>query len=248
MLLLDSHKTVHFDPTELRQTAITNALRGCQLFAGVPPQDLKNIAEIAISKPLEKGEYLFREGDHSFGFYIVQRGAINIHRVTAIGKEQTIYIFRAGESFAEGSLATDTGYPADARAVESSQVLLIQKAGFITLLKRQPELALRMLGAMSLHLRALVGQIQDLTTRDVETRLANWLVRRCPDRASQKPTSIMLTTTKRVLAAELGTCSETFSRTLGKFRELALIEVTGKNITVLSPVKLSELLNRNLGE
>jgi CRP/FNR family transcriptional regulator len=54
--------------------------------------------------------------------------------------------------------------------------------------------------------------------------------------------------TKRVLAAELGTVSETFSRTLAKFREQKLITVKGKTITVLSPARLHELLKRHLGE
>ena len=54
--------------------------------------------------------------------------------------------------------------------------------------------------------------------------------------------------TKRSLAAELGTVSETFSRTLAKFREQRLIKVEGKAVTVLSPVGLAELLRRHLGE
>ena len=49
------------------------------------------------------------------------------------------------------------------RAVEASQVLLAQKAGFLALLKRQPELALRVPGAMSAHLRVLIAQFEDLT-------------------------------------------------------------------------------------
>ena len=49
-----------------------------------------------------------------------------------------------------------TGYPADARALETTQVLLVEKDGILALLKRQPELALRMLGSMSSHLRVLV--------------------------------------------------------------------------------------------
>ena len=135
-----------------------------------------------------------------------------------------------------------------ARAVESSQVLLVQKAGILALLRRQPELALRMLGSMSAHLRILVGQLEDLTLKDVETRLSNWLVKRCPNPASDKPAKIELSMTKRVLAAELGTVSETFSRTLAKFREQGLIEVKGKTVTVLCPPKLAALLRRNLGE
>jgi CRP-like cAMP-binding protein len=114
--------------------------------------------------------------------------------------------------------------------------------------KRQPELALRMLGSMSSHLRVLVGQLEDLTLKDVETRLANWLVKRCPNPQSAQPVSIELAITKRMLAAELGTVSETFSRTLAKFREQKLLTVKGKTITVLAPARLNELLRRNLGE
>ena len=233
---------------QLKQVGMANALRSCQLFAGMSVPELNAISEITAVKSLLKGSYLFHEGDSSVGFYIVQAGAINVHRVNALGKEQVIHVFRAGESFAEGTLVTDKGYPGDARAVENSQVLLVQKAGFLGLLKRQPELALRMLTSMSSHLRVLVGQLEDLTMKDVETRLANWLVKRCPDPASQKPANIELSMTKRVLAAELGTVSETFSRTLGKFREQKLVAVKGKTITVLDPSKLAELLRRHLGE
>ena len=232
---------------EYKQTVLINTLRGCKLFVGLAPTDLAGIAAITLPKALAKGEYLFHEGESSRGFYIVQRGAINVHRVHAAGKEQVIHIFRAGESFAEAALATAAGYPADARAIESSQVLLVEKAGFLALLQRQPELALRMLGSMSVHLRTLIAQLEDLTLKDVETRLAHWLIKRCPNPESQTPASIELKTTKRVLAAELGTVSETFSRTLAKFRQQKLVTVKGKTVTVLSPLKLRQLLRRNLG-
>lgn len=233
---------------ELRNIAVVNTLRSCQLFTGLAPRDLENIAEVTVVKSLEKGDYLFHEGDPARGFYVVQRGAVNVHRVTAAGKEQVIHVFRTGESFAEVALATERGYPAEARAIESTQVLLVQKDGILTLLKRQPELALRMLGSMSSHLRVLVGQLEDLTLKDVETRLANWLVKRCPNPQSDSPVTIELSLSKRVLAAELGTVSETFSRTLAKFRDQKLIRVKGKTITIISPLKLNAVLRRNLGE
>jgi CRP-like cAMP-binding protein len=233
---------------ELKNAAVINSLRGCQLFAGLPPADLEQVAAVTALKSLEKNEYLFREGEVSRGFYVVQRGAVNVHRVNAAGKEQIIHVFRPGESFAEAALATEKGYPADARALEPTQVLLVQKAGMLELLKRRPELGLRMLASMSLHLRVLVGQLEDLTLKDVETRLANWLVKRCPDPEGEKPVQIELTMTKRVLAAELGTVSETFSRMLAKFREQKLITVKGKVLTVMSPAKLRQVLRQNLGE
>jgi CRP/FNR family transcriptional regulator, dissimilatory nitrate respiration regulator len=126
--------------------------------------------------------------------------------------------------------------------------MLVQKSGMLSLLRRQPELALRMLGSMSVHLRTLVAQLEDLTSKDVETRLANWLLRRCPDTSGEKPFKIVLSMTKRVLASELGTVSETLSRTLAKFREQELIETKSKTITIISPAKLAAVLRRNLGE
>lgn len=233
--------------TELKTIALVNTLRSCQLFTGLPLTDLQQIAAVTVLKSLEKDQYLFHEGDAAMGFYVVQRGAVNVHRVNAAGKEQIIHIFRTGDSFAEVALASATGYPADARALEPTQVLLVQKDGVLALLKRQPELALRMLGSMSSHLRVLVGQLEDLTLKDVETRLANWLVKRCPNPQSEKPVTIELTMTKRVLAAELGTVSETFSRTLAKLREQKLLTVKGKTVMVISPKRLSELLRLNLG-
>jgi CRP/FNR family transcriptional regulator, dissimilatory nitrate respiration regulator len=233
---------------EFRQTAMINTFRSCRLFAGLPPGDLRTIADLTATKRLAKGEFLFHEGDTSLGFFVVQSGAINVHRLSPTGKEQVIHIFRAGDSFAEATLATAAGYPADACALEPSQVLLVQKAEFVALLRRQPELALRMLASMSQHLRVLVALIEDLTLKDVETRLAHWLAKRCPQPESDHPVTIQLSMTKRVLAAELGTVSETFSRTLAKFRAQKLVTVSGKTVVVSSPARLTALLRRNLGE
>ena len=101
---------------------------------------------------------------------------------------------------------------------------------------------------MSAHLRILVGQLEDLTLKDVETRQANWLLKRCPNPEGDKPARFELPMTKRVLAAELGTVSETFSRTLAKFREQKLIAVKGNVIIVLNPARLTALLRHHLGE
>src|SRR6478672_10200823 len=236
------------DLAEFKRSALINALRSCQLFAGLSAQDLEKIAAVTVPKSLEKDDYLFHERDPAHGFYAVQSGAVNVHRVNAAGKEQIIHIFRPGETFAEAALATEQGYPADARAVEASQVLLIQKDAFLDLLRHQPELALRMLASMSSHLRVLVGQLEDLALKDVETRLANWLMKRCPNAQSSQPVTIELSMTKRMLAAELGTVSETLSRTLAKLRKQKILNVAGKKIVVLSPSKLDALLRRNLGE
>jgi cAMP-binding proteins - catabolite gene activator and regulatory subunit of cAMP-dependent protein kinases len=102
---------VALEPSQFRQAIIENTLRSCQLFMGLPAADIVAIASFIVSKHLDKGEYLFREGDRSEGFYVVQKGAINVHRVNAAGKEQVIHLFQPIESFAEATLATEGGYP-----------------------------------------------------------------------------------------------------------------------------------------
>jgi len=195
-------------------------------------------------RSLKKDDYLFHQGAPSEGFYIVQKGAINVHRVSAAGKEQVIHVFRAGDSFAEAALASATGYPADARAVESSTVLLIPKIPVLKLLGQRPDLALRMLGSMSAHLRVLVTMLDDLTLKDVETRVVNWLVKHSHGQTGL----ITLPGTKRVLAAELGISSETLSRTFAKLRDQKLIIISAKTVHVRDCSALNAILRRNLGE
>jgi CRP/FNR family transcriptional regulator, dissimilatory nitrate respiration regulator len=232
---------------QARQTTLINTLTNCPLLTGLPAQELSEIASFCVVKALKKEEYLFHENDISHGFYIVQSGAVNVHRVNASGKEQVIHIYRAGESFAEGTLAADSGFPGEARALEPSMVVLVQKASFLMLLRRQPELALRVVDAMNVQLRMAIAQIESLTLKDVETRLADWLIQRCPDPSSDAPAKIELKMTKRTLAAELGTVSETLSRTLGKFRDQQLLCVNGKSVTLLSPSRFSAARRRCFG-
>ena len=232
-------------PADLKLTGLVGTLRCCQLFSGLSGEDLAVIAGFVVVQPLAKDEYLFREGEPSRGCYLVQSGAVNVHRVSATGKEQVIHVFRSGESFAEAALAAPTGYPANARAVEPSTVLVIPKVPILDLIGRRPDLAMRMLGSMSSHLRVLVGMLDDLTLKDVETRLLNWLVKH--GRTAPGGT-IKLSGTKRSLAAELGTSSETFSRTLGRLRDRRLLSVAGRTITLRDPAALAAQLRRNLGE
>lgn len=231
----------------LRNAAVAATLRSCQLFFGLPPAELEAIAEFSLLRSVAKGSYLFREGDPSEGFYVVQKGAINVHRVSLTGKEQVIYVFRPGESLAEASLAGGRGYPANARAIEASTVVVIPKAPFLELIRRRPELGLRMLGSMSQHLRVLVGLVEDLTLKDVETRVLNWITKRCPASASGAA-EIELGMTKRVLAAQLATTSETLSRTFAKLRDDGVADVRGAKIRVPDVARLHARFRQLLGE
>ena len=96
---------------DLKLVATMNALRGCQLFGGLSAADLAQVAALATPRVLKKGDYLFHEWDAPRGIYVVQTGAITVHRTSPVGKQQVIHVLRGGESLGEGTLATETGYP-----------------------------------------------------------------------------------------------------------------------------------------
>lgn len=222
----------------LRTAALVGVLRRCKLFADLPEADLRAVAGACSLRGLAKGEYLFREGEPAEGFYVVQSGVINVHRLTPDGREQVICLFRANESLAEATLVTVDAYPANAVATEPSQVIIVRRREFRDLIFKKPELALRMLSSMSLHLKHLVQLLQDLKGRQIESRLADWILRQSPAAAAGCPAVLELPVSKKVLAGQLGVTSETLSRTLAKFREEGTIAVNGRRITVRDAARL----------
>ena len=218
----------------LRQTAIAATLRQCRLFSSLSPADLAMVAEGCTLRSLQRGEMLFREGEKSEGFYVMQTGSVSIFKVTPDGREQIICVFRPTESFAEVTLATVDTYPANGMALEPSQIIQVNKARFRDLVRRQPELSLHMLGAMSLHLKHLVQSLQDIKGRQIEHRLAEWLMQQSPAAALGCPVIVDLPVSKKVLAGQLGVTSETLSRTFARFRAEGLIQVKGASIQIVN--------------
>ncbi len=231
----------------LRATAIIAVLRRCKLFADLPAPDLATVAGACGIRALAKGEFLFREGEPAEGFYVVQSGVINVHRLTPDGREQVICLFRTNESLAEATLVTVDAYPANAVATENSQVVVVRRREFRDLIFKKPELALRMLSSMSLHLKHLVQLLQDLKGRQIEARLADWILRQSPAAAAGCPAVLELPVSKKVLAGQLGVTSETLSRTLAKLRDEGAIVVTGKRITVREAARLHAWVDGTAG-
>ncbi len=233
--------TIRID--DLRGAALTATLRRCPLFADLPTADLADVAECCTLKTLDKGELLFREGETAEGFYVMHAGRISISRLTPDGREQIICLFHPPESFAEVTLATAETYPANATALEHTQVILVRKAPFIRLIGQKPKLSLQMLSSMSLHLKHLVQLLQDLKGRQIEARLANWLLDQSPAARLGCPAVFELPVTKKILAGQLGVTSETLSRTLARFRDEQLIKVDGPRVTILHGPGLQAYLN-----
>ncbi len=222
----------------LRSATIIFSLRRTPVFAGLSDGDLRMIGDLCILKAFGKGEYVFRQREPAYGFFIVRRGIINVHRVGVDGREQVIHLFRPDESFAENSLVNEGGFLTDARSVNESEVILVPKAEFLQILRQRADIALRIMASLSVHMRGLISSLESVTLKDSETRLMNWILRRCPRPITHRPVEVAIGMTKTMLSSELGTRQETLSRSLAKLRESGLLSVRGRTLKIPDPLKL----------
>ncbi len=221
-----------------RGEAMGYFLRRSEVFADLPERDLRELAESAVLRTLDKGAYLFHKDEVAPGLYLVRRGIINFHRVAADGREIVIHFYREGEMLAEISGGGDAGCPADARAVLPSEVIVIPRRSFLAALQRCPELALRLLSAVDLQVHQLADSLEDMVSRNASGRFVQWLLRQCEEGVHSNAVEILLGTTKRALAGELGVRQETLSRTLRQLTDAGHLRVNGRRIMVRNPEAL----------
>jgi CRP/FNR family transcriptional regulator, dissimilatory nitrate respiration regulator len=74
------------DAARIDHLVIANSLLRSRIFAGLPSAGIAEISSFSKVINLEKGAYLFREGEPCEGFFVVQRGIIGVQRVSAAGK------------------------------------------------------------------------------------------------------------------------------------------------------------------
>jgi CRP-like cAMP-binding protein len=230
----------------IRRAALAASLRRAAIFEGLPEADVSRIAGYASVIHIARNEVLFHEGDRVIGFFVLIRGSVQAYRTNPDGREQLIHLFQAGDSFAEPAIAGLPGYPASARALRESEVVLIPREPFLQHQRDQPDLAWRMLGSLSRHLHSLVSAIDSFKSRDAETRLLHWILRRCPD--GEDTVQIELQVSTATLAAELGSRQETLSRIFSKLKKEGLLEVRGRLLTIHDPVRWRERFDHQLGQ
>lgn len=225
---------------------LTNVLGKSLLFSGLNSDDLQSLAAISSSRPFAKGDCLFSEGDKATGFYLLVSGHIKMCRVSPEGREKVLHFVRPGETFAEAAFFGDGSYPAEARAVEGGELLFIPKQGFMELLESRPQFTLNLVVSLSLSLRRFARQIEELTFADVASRLASFLVKRAEEKSTSYNgiTYLELGIKKGELAAKLGTAGETISRTFRKLKEEGIIEMEGRNVTILQMDRLQQLIHK----
>lgn len=216
---------------------LATRLRTIPLFSDLDDRQVGKIAAIVRVKNLDRRAVLFREGEPVEGMFFLLAGRMKIFKLGRDGKEQILHFVAPGQGFAEAAVFMP-GYPAYAEAQVKSSVVLLPKREFLHLLETEPALALAIIAALSRHLKRFADQIEDLSLREVPARFARWLLAT----AEEKGRDFWdLDITKTELAGQLGTVSETLSRTLGKFKQAGWIQVRGRFLKVLDKEALLKI-------
>ena len=208
-------------------------------FNGLSDSQLQEIEQIAVNKQLNKDTFIFSEGDESNGFYVVVVGQVKIFKLSPDGKEQILHILGPGEPFGQVAVFSGRSFPANAQVIAKSRLLFFSKKDFIDLIKRNPSLALNILGVLSTRLRQFAIQIENLSLKEVPGRLASYLIYLAEELGNEYDVDLPIS--KGQLASLLGTIPETLSRIFARMSEQGLIEVSGRNIRLIDRSRLEEL-------
>lgn len=209
---------------------LRNRLEEVAFFSGLEARHLDALAAVASSSVYRKGQTIFSEGQEAGGLYAVLSGLVRIYKTSLGGKEQILHVFGPGELFAEVAVFRNTSLPANAQALEESEILFIPRKGFVDSISKAPDMALEMLALLSMRLRQFVAKIEDLSLKEVPARLAAHLLLL---RASQQGDAVTLDLPKGQLASLLGTIPETLSRILKRLAEAGILEIEGQRVRIL---------------
>ena len=209
------------------------------LFNEMGPQELDRIASGTSEMHVQRGETLFQRGDVCTGFHTVIYGQVKLAFTSAQGSEKIVEIIGPGHSFGEAIMFMDKPYIVAAQALTDSLLLHISKSAVLAELERDPQFSRKMLAGLSRRLHGLICDVEGYSLRSGTQRVIGYLLQYgdAPE-AQVDGQEIVLPFSKAVLASRLNLTPEHFSRILHDLTENNLINVSGKNITILNIEKL----------
>jgi len=219
---------------------LTETISSANIFRGLDSGQLQQLQQIAVQKTVQKGEFVFFDGDPGDGFYLLIDGQIKIFKASPDGKEKILHVFGSGEIFGEIPVFSNHPFPANAQAIKRCRLLLFPKDAFVGLITQNPSLALNMLAELSIRLKEFVNQIEQLSLKDVSARLASYLLYQL-EKTETEDKTVKLPMSKGRLSSLLGTIPETLSRIFARLAEQDLIRVRGNSVRILDSARLHEL-------
>ena len=138
------------------------ALQDIPLFADLGHDEREYLASRLSTRRLEALETLFWVGDSGSQMYIVSAGRLEICIPDQGGREIRLAVLQKGEFLGEISLLDGGPRTATARAIDSAEVLVIERADFENCITRFPRVALKVVSVLAGRQRGTVEKLRGI--------------------------------------------------------------------------------------
>ena len=115
-------------------STVEDLLKAIPFFSNLSPEKLRDLARIGVREHAAAETVLFAEGDPGETLYVILKGAV---RVTA-GSGVELTRFKAGDYFGELALLDGRPRSASVETTEDSELLIVSRRDFLTLLSDSP--------------------------------------------------------------------------------------------------------------
>ena len=187
----------------------------------------------------KSGEVVYDEGNHANNIYLIRSGVIKSHKIDEFGKELITKIFKTGEFFGYTSLTENMPYLESATAMEKSEVVAISKDDLKKLLKQNHKLTLEFIQLLADNLIEFKEQLLQMAYGSVKKKTASTILQFTEKIPSKSEGTIKIS--RSDLASVAGIATESLIRTLSSLKKDGLIDIEGRNITVLDVEKLKRV-------
>ena len=142
------------------------------LFRGLAAATLDRLAALSSKRTFKSESVIFLRGDPGDALFGVVSGRVRVSTQTANGREVILNVMKPGDVFGEIALLDGQPRTASATALSPTQLIIIQRADFIALLQRDPQLAIHLIELLCGRVRWTSQQMEDTSLLNVSQRLA----------------------------------------------------------------------------
>lgn len=140
---------LHVSKRAVSKNAKVHAMSAVPLFAGLSKAELAEVAALADELDLPEGRVLIRENERGREFFVLLDGEVEVRR-----KGRRVRTQRGGEFFGEIALVSRLPRTASVTARSPVRALVIRDVEFHALLRRKPQIALKVLESLADRLPA----------------------------------------------------------------------------------------------
>ena len=143
------------------------ALRSVPLFASLDDEAAGSLRDLLSDKIVPQNTRLFRQGDTGDAMYLIESGRVRISIHDHDKQELTLAELAQGDFFGEMSIIDGRQRSADARVIEDARLAILSRDAFLGFVRTNPDVALKMLSALTDRLRRTDELLRSRVSRNV---------------------------------------------------------------------------------